>query len=292
MTLLDARKDSFPLTNDEGDVIVADVDASTDYVLSEEEREDAAVAELEANQDRLNEDFDAARVARDMVEIENNYRPANYPATVEAVVRDRVKAARLQETREEVSNFYKEANNAYSELGGTTTKELIQQPLENVINEKYEPWQTDIKLAVEKFGLVEYSLEDFKRMKEKDRKLFQLEFYRYLENISANTRLIDASGGKADIDMNLKDRFAKQSEAELNQYRLTLDVLIDDLEATGIPQWVREEFGVHKKSDSYWSERSKRLTEARINSQKHPAKDAQVIATSAGPAFEWVNKQK
>lgn len=141
-----------------------------------------------------------------------------------------------------------EHDDAYASLGGGVKgREQAGLPLENVLDDDYEPWQVDITRAVEQFGIAEFSLTDFKRLDQADYRRFSLHFYAYLQGIEKAKWLIDHSEGRPQDDPDLHRIYGDRSLEELQKYRRSLDWLTADLEATGIPRSVRVTLGAPER---------------------------------------------
>lgn len=220
-----------------------------------------------------------------------------YPLTVEEVIEERrVKRDRQVQVLERPS--------AYEELGGGVNSRYDEAPardevLQNVIAE-YEPWQTDIKEAVERFGVVEFTSHQIANMPDKDRHTYALHFYHLLESIDATRFEYENTGGRADLDMKefpyLEDRYPGVTWAQLKDYMNTLTWLKRELELTGIPRVVRNELdatavvtpsgGVKEARGSTRDRIDKEFKAYKAHHRRNPR--IQVVQGKAGPKIETV----
>lgn len=205
----------------------------------------------------------------------------HYPVTAEDIIARRKHAAAANPVQPE-------RYNAYAELGGGLDQsEEPHLPLENVLDDDYEPWQKDIRLAVEQFGLVEFSADELKKMKVADFMRFSLYFYSYLEDIDTNIKQIDEVDGDASLSSNLNTIYNRQSQEKLQKYRRTLEWLKKDLEATGVPAAVRERLNVPEVPTDGGAQRRRLLREIRlIERASRKGNTIRIVAVNGKPAIE------
>ena len=203
-----------------------------------------------------------------------------YPARIEDVIARRRAKARLSHSDDD-------AVSAQDELGGGVRayreRDAPMNPddvLGNVIDE-YEPWQADIQLAVERFGVVEFSKGEIINLPEDKFDEYSLHFYGYVQSIDASMRLIDDTDGHVELQEYLRDHYPGRTPEEMKKYRETLKWLKSDLAETGILEAVYRHLGVWR--DRYSSDeklagnRRKALEKLAKYRHTHKAHNIQVV---------------
>ena len=154
-----------------------------------------------------------------------------YPQSVQDVIAARnAKAAR--------ATYLPEREDAQAELGGRSNRPDYDtdlprdEVLKNVLAE-YQDWHFDIKEAVERFGVVEFTRRELTSMD--DFETYSLHFYNYMELIQASIRQIKSTEGHVEHDEYLRGRYPGRTPEEMNAYRSTLEWLMYELVKTGIP---------------------------------------------------------
>lgn len=146
----------------------------------------------------------------------------------------------------------REASDAYAELGGglryrEQVEELpkgIAPPLVDVL-EGYTPraWHSDIKRAVEQFGLAEFSARSLAKMPAEEFKYYALHFRSFFKNAKTNLRLIQAERPLDDPD--IQHRYgANLNESELKDYEQYLRGMIESVQRTHLLENIEERLKV------------------------------------------------
>lgn len=217
--------------------------------------------------------LDAGVVASNVI-VDHEGVQRSYPHTAIAVIM----AREAEKSRRGPEN---EATDAYAELGGGISSHREAAPslaLENVLDEDYEPWMLDVRLAVEQFGVVDFSPSELRAMKSEDFQKYSLYFYNFLQSIDMHANLIIGAEGRTDIDGGaLRDRFGERAPEELNKYLNTLKWLKTDLEATGIPQMVRRELDAPATVHDNVVRRNKLLQQAATDKKRHGGQTVRVV---------------
>mgnify|MGYP003582212222 CR=1 FL=1 len=270
--------------NADGDVVpIEDVEVSAGYIPEENDRTIEKSADISKR--ILSEYTGVASSA--LVDREGRRRV--YPRTVEQVIADR---------KERGEPLDIEITDANADTGGGIPRhreEVPGLPLRNVLNEAYRPWQKSIGDAVKRFGLADFSLAHFERMREvkpKDFYVFCEQFYDYQQGIMGDMDLIRSLNGRdVGVNSNAVKRFGEErTREELEQYIHTLGVLDDDLEETGIPQLVRTVLGTPKEREENFPRRNQVMHEAWQRRSLHHGKKVQVVKAKAGLTVEWPTK--
>lgn len=226
--------------------------------------------------------FDEEDVIASNIRIDHDGHRRIYPQTVEEVVRARGNKPPV-----------KGRSDAYSELGGGLQSHRDDESaiaLENVLTDAYRPWQTDIRAAVEQFGLVQFTPAEFHTMKPDDYKVFCEQFYEYLQGITRHKELIEEVGGRREVNPVLADLFGEQSSEELLKYAKVLEWLKSDLEALGIPRAVLYELKAPENSRDNAQKRATLMREAAQRRKRHHGKVVQVVKIKDRLALEWHEK--
>ena len=234
---------------------------------------------IESNDEIIERSIEAARhlalevgAVASNVTIDHEGTEKVYPKTVEDVLTER----KAQAERDDESAGRYERDDAQVELGGGIPphrSEARSVPLENVIDDNYQPWQVDIRRAVEQFGMADFSLGEIQSMSGENLRLFSLHFYSYLQTININKNLIIGANYRTDHDPILKERYGDRSPEELQEYVKTLHWLKSDLEVTGVPKLVKD-----KLAESYKGKnRNELLFTAHSDKKRHHGGMPQVV---------------
>ena len=111
-----------------------------------------------------------------------------------------------------------ERQDAYRELGGNPT-DYDSLPLFDQLAEDFEPWMTDIDMAINRLGLHELASDTIARMTKADQRLLAMHVDALLERMEAALRLIGASAGDVSLYSFLEKRYgAKRTPEEMLNY--------------------------------------------------------------------------
>lgn len=230
----------------------------------------------QASQRLLSPDMGAVAM-QPLVNVEHAKR---YPAKTEDIIARRKTMVKFDEP---------ERHDAYEELGGIRREPWLSPrfvPLENVLDDDFKPWQKDIRLAIEQFGLAEYSAGKIKSMKPEDLERFSRHFYAYLTSIDKSINFIDAGLPDGDFNEYIRARYGKRSKEELASYRQTLKWLKSDLEDTGVPQVVRSELHIKSGRPSDAQHRYI-LDEVKHEARRHGKQAIRVVSVRDKLKLEW-----
>lgn len=231
---------------------------------------------------RLFDDL-GALASNELIDHEGRHRV--YPRDAETIARERVAQGGVSTDEHE---------DAYASLGGGLRPRHPETrvPLENVLDEEFQPWQTDIRKAVEQFGMAEFSLEDIKTMKKEDLHTFCLHFYAFMEQIVMHQRNITSVDGDVSLnpDLRLEETYGQRTKEELLRYVQILSYLTRDLEATEIPLLARTHLNAPQGHGQHAERRSKLMHEASARVKSHHGKEPQVYRVGKRLAVEWRNK--
>lgn len=246
--------------NHDGDVVpIHDIEHEAGY---RPRRNEAIIEDAREASKRL---FDEMGAVASNVTIDHDGRQKVYPRTAEQVIAERKKRA------EQAPRV--ERDDPYSELGGGLRGNRDEEeyiPLENVLDDSYESWQSDIRLAVEQFGLAEFTASEIQAMNKKDFELFCLHFYNYLQSIDINRNLIIGAEARTDVNPQLRERYGDRSPDELKKYARVLENWLKrDLEKTGLPELVRKELHAPAGSNEDAHRRSALIHEASQSRKRH-----------------------
>lgn len=132
---------------------------------------------------------------------------------------------------------------AQEELGGgiDQTDEyqehgVASHPLDEIIRES-QPWQEEIYEAVERFGMNELTLAQYKAMSIYDRAKFAINFSRFYDLLEAQPRAIEMFEGRVENRPDILGKYGRnRTPDELYHYKETLENMLGILQATGIPE--------------------------------------------------------
>ncbi|MFI5212720.1 MAG: hypothetical protein ACHQTE_02040 [Candidatus Saccharimonadales bacterium] len=177
---------------------------------------------------------------------------------------------------------------AYEELGGGLRQANVEQelsreqPFDEVLR-AYKPWMRDINLAVEKYGVLELTLDGIDAMTKDNRKILAIHFDEYMDRLRTSHRLIYAADG----DVRHYDLLAKhynkdntRTREEMIRYAHVLESLNVALQSTGIPH------KLHSIAHTIEPNAAKRSLRHKSDDQRHG--DMQVVFDDKKPRIERV----
>lgn len=239
-------------------------------------------------------EFASAALRLGVIERHETRNP-HWPATVERVIAER--------KEKETATPIFERDDAYESLGGglpanRETELSRDERLKGVIAQ-FQPWQTDIRTAVEQFGVVDYTPRELAAMERFDE--YCIHFYGFMQSVEAHRRLIIGAEGRVDIDPTvLGAQYPGRSAEELLDYVKKLDWLEDELNDTGIPQAVlahlEHKYGklegwkdAYSKSEVVRANRVKVTDKVRQFRKTHPKhRNSQLAKVNSKLRFEFV----
>ncbi len=239
---------------------------------------------IEAASDASRRLLDDAEAIAPNIRVDHEGNHHIYPHTAQQIIATRLSAPKPVERYD-----------AQAELGGglapyRNDEKLV--PLENVLDEQYRPWQEDIRVAVEQFGVAEFSLADFRTMKPDDFKIFCEHFYTFVEGVDIHRHLIEGVQGRRELDdsQTLTHLYGERTPEELLEYAKSLKWLRGDLEDTGIPRFVRAELHAPEVVGQDPRKRGDIIRGASKRIQRHHGRIPQVVRNKQKLVIEWHEK--
>lgn len=117
-------------------------------------------------------------------------------------------------------------DDAYRELGGNQSVYDDRLPLFDQLADDFEPWMTDIHIAVNRLALHEIASDTIMRMTKADQRLLAMHVDALLERIATAHRLIGAADGNVSAYGFLEKRYgSRRTPEELIAYMPTLERL-------------------------------------------------------------------
>lgn len=101
----------------------------------------------------------------------------------------------------------------YYELGGNPT-EYDKLPLFDQLAEDFQPWMTDVDIAINRLGLHEIGTDTIKHMTKPDQRLLAMHVDALLERIGTAQRLIGAAEGDVSTHAFLEKRYGTRRTAK------------------------------------------------------------------------------
>lgn len=126
----------------------------------------------------------------------------------------------------------------YHDLGGHASdafEDFVADPFESLV-EKCEPWMRDIRLAIDRYGAPELTVQEISTMTKPDQKTLALHFDGFMVRLKAAHRLIAAADGDVTAYPVLERRYGGRSREEMIAYLPILEELHDTLQERGIAQ--------------------------------------------------------
>jgi hypothetical protein len=159
-------------------------------------------------------------------------REHNYPLTVEQ------RQVLLQQRLGQQALDAVLLDRPYQELGGHKPGAFDDQPsdpFESVID-GCEYWMRDVRLAIDRYGAPELTVEGIQAMTKADRRVLSLHFDGFMVRLKTAYRLIAAANGDVGAHSVLEHRYGPRSHDEMIAYLGVLENLNSALHANGVAQ--------------------------------------------------------